>query len=111
MSNTHTQLSLIAGDEWLIQVNCHQPDGTTSLDLTGATAVWELIDENTGLVVSSASLGSGITVADPTNGIALVSLTSAATLAIASGFYRDRFTVTNGALVSRQAEGPIAVFS
>jgi hypothetical protein len=108
----HAQIALTRGADAVLTVPCKQADGVTALDLTGATVmVWELIDDDTGEAALSKSLGAGVTAATPANGIASIAISASDSAGIAEGFYRDQLNVTVGGKVSRQSQGPIAVFS
>jgi hypothetical protein len=115
MAAIHDQLELWVGDEWAIEISCFDSDGVTPLNISTATAfLWQLLAEDTGLVVLSRanSTTPQITIVDATNGIVVIVIDASITGTIPAGFYQDRFTVTfpNNA-VTRQVEGPIAVFS
>jgi hypothetical protein len=47
----HKTFELFVGDDWLINIDCVNPDGVTPMNLTGAAIEWKLINVATSQVV------------------------------------------------------------
>jgi hypothetical protein len=99
-------LTFDLGEDWVINLTCHQADAVTPLDITGATLTMA-ISGVTGFAPS-------VTVTDGPNGKVTIRATPAqqnAAAALAGGGlfgYTIRATLTNG-LVSDQSAGVLRV--
>ena len=68
--------------------------GSTAKDLTGATIKF-VVFNSSGSILSTKTIGSGITVATPANGIMVVSFTIADTTALSVGSYAYECSVVD----------------
>jgi hypothetical protein len=113
MAAFHAQLEFWTGDAWPITASCFQADGVTPLDLTGATVTWELLADDSDVVLLTLTSNDAITIlSPPTAGNVLITVNATQSGNIPAGFYHDRVRVVlAGGAPTTQAEGPIAVFS
>lgn len=80
--------TLNVGDDQSLSFAAKQSDGTTALDLTGATVKWKLSrTPQTAALVTKQTGGSGITVDSAASGTFTVTLESADTATLARGRY------------------------
>src|SRR6266566_3693524 len=116
LSNIHDPLTFDIGDDWIIQVQCTNSDGS-NMDLTGAAVNWKLSTLATptvpATVIKNYNVGSGISiVSPPTLGKAIIWLPKTESAVIVAADYADKCTVTTaGGLVSTQSKGRITAVS
>lgn len=110
MTTVHTPLQFYRGDTWELDVTCHDGNGVV-LNLTGATLEWQL-HTAAGVLVTTKTIGNGISVAAPTSGVCVISMEASESGSLAPGYYFDqlRVTLANGD-VSTQAVGRIEALS
>jgi hypothetical protein len=110
----HPSQQFYAGDDWLIEATCRNPDGS-AMDLSTATLTWRLADIDGLPITTKDSPDNGIEIippaaGDPPNGKAFIRVPSYETVLFASDFYLDELTVTTQAgLVVTQWQGRIDV--
>jgi hypothetical protein len=93
MSKTHDPFDYFCGDGWYI--NGYLQDGQgNALNLTGVGLLWALDDFSTPPVNQiTLTIGNGINILDPINGIILVQPSAVKTTAVPPGIYRDSLRV------------------
>jgi hypothetical protein len=78
----------IRGDTRVINITCVESDGTTPINLTGATVYFTLNSSKTPTSDASASLQKTVTShSDPNNGITSITINPADTQALTPGVY------------------------
>lgn len=93
MSNAYNPV-VTQNTDWIFQITA--TSGGVATDLTGYSVVLQVRSEIDNSVVLTLAIGSGVTVANPTNGTAVFRATKAQTLAIVSGFYTYGIVATAG---------------
>ncbi|MEJ0015715.1 MAG: hypothetical protein WDN25_03965 [Acetobacteraceae bacterium] len=102
--------TLVAGDTVRLAFTAYDSDGTTPLDLAGATIKWQLARDEAGPALISKQTGSGITVTNAAGGTFVVAIAPADTAAITAGGYYHETQVTDASgNVSTVATGSIAI--
>jgi hypothetical protein len=97
-----------SGDDKLIQLTVRDQDAVV-IDITGATMSFVLSEDPGDVALFELTVGSGITLIDPTNGRADIRIADTDTAALA-GLYYFEVTLTDAtALVSTVAYGYINV--
>jgi hypothetical protein len=111
MATTHRVQSFKTGDTWEIQGNLSYADGTPFNLAAGCSILWGIEPAAGGSLVIELSLGSGIAVLDPANGICLITVPPVQSSAIPVGDYVDQLQATDPTgYVSTQWTGPINVY-
>ena len=106
-----SELAIVRGDSYegdrALQVTCVEADGTTELDLTGIDLAF-MVKRRRGDAdddaLITATIGSGITVADPTDGTAVIELDDVDTDDLPVGLFHWELQATD-------ADGPITLAS
>jgi hypothetical protein len=107
MPRAHDPWKFFVGDTWLIEDTLCDEEGVP-LDITAATQIeWKLNDEDGVINRLSFTLGSGITIIDPLNGICLVNASSVQTAGLTPGIYLDQIRLFIAGTVSVQSFGVI----
>ena len=77
-----------SGDDKTITVTVYDNDDVV-VDITGATITWELSQNVDSTALISKTVGSGITLSDPTNGIFTIALDPADTASLSGRYYHE----------------------
>ena len=92
---SHDYVEMRAGDDWTIQATLLNPDGSP-YNLTNALLEWILIGPD-----GQGAITSGYTVSvvgsDPTQGLAVIQVSSALTGPLEAGYYMDSLRATSPA--------------
>lgn len=98
------------GDTWNIVGILAYADGTPFNLGAGASISWGL-QNAAGTLVLSLSVGSGITIVDPVNGICLITVTPLESTGIGAGSFVDQLRAVDPAsYVSTQWMGPVIAY-
>lgn len=99
------------GDTWKITGLLTYADGSPFNLGAGCSIEWAL-QNSAGNTVLTLSLGSGVTVVDPDNGVCLITVTPLQSTAISVGSFVDQLRAVDPASqVSTQWQGPIDVYA
>lgn len=108
--NVHGAEWFFAKDTWQITGILTYADGSPFNLGAGCALQWKMQDSTGAPVGPALTLGSGITVVDPVNGICLITVTPTQSAAIVPGNYVDQLQAADPAgFVSTQWTGPINV--
>jgi hypothetical protein len=99
MTAVHDPYSYYCGATWEFLGLCEDVSGNP-LDLTGAAVAWLLDDVADTTNFITLSVGTGITVTNPTGGAILITVSKVLTAALTPGAYRDalRLTMLDGSV-------------
>jgi hypothetical protein len=91
-------IEMFSGDDKSLAVTVYAEDGITPVDITGFTVTWILSARPTGSVaIVTKTVGSGITLTDPGNGVFTVTLADTDTDALLGKYYHQaRITDQSG---------------
>lgn len=88
----------------------YQDSEGTAIDLTGFTATMEILEEWEGTVALTLSIGSGLTVTTPTNGIIDIEITDEQTDVLSVKVYKYILNIESaGGKITRLIDGSITV--
>jgi hypothetical protein len=94
---THESIEVVCGDTWEINGLITDEDGVP-MSLSGVGINWKLDTMDGDANLLDLSVGSGITLVDPNNGVILITVSKTASAALVPGIYYDwlRITLVDG---------------
>lgn len=96
MAATGQNFEMHAGDRKQIQISVTEEDGSV-LDLISFTQItWVIYHQTTKVAVLTKTLGAGITVPTPSNGVILIDLLPADTENISPSLYNHECEISDG---------------
>lgn len=86
-------VQMVSGDTKILNITAKTSSGT-AINLTGVAIIWSLFPSTGGTALLTKSVGSGISITDPSNGVFQVTLNPTDTASL-EGLYQHEAQITD----------------